>query len=84
MNEKTKTEIAYELDNLHWDAISKEEALARIIAIIDKERTGEVVMCNSMVNFVGWTDADGPTSGGKYIGKRGRLVFVPEQEKGKK
>jgi len=55
-----------------------EEALAKICAIVDKEREGEVVLCSGRVDFAGWTECNGPNSGGKQIGKKGRLIFVPD------
>jgi hypothetical protein len=82
MNPKTIEKIAEVLEGYNGFYIHKynKEALAKICAIVDKEREGEVVLCSGRVDFAGWTECNGPNSGGKQIGKKGRLIFVPDQE----
>ena len=79
MNPKTKEAIAEVLEDLDLRLkFNRDEALAKICAIVDKEREGEVVLCSGRVDFAGWTECNGPNSGGKQIGKKGRLIFVPD------
>ena len=47
----------------------------RILAALEEDRKGEVVLCEGRVDFVGWTECNGPNSGGKQVGQRGKLIF---------
>ena len=78
MNPKTKEAIANVLTDFEVEGLDHTEALAKICAIVEKEREGEVVLCSGRVDFAGWTECNGPNSGGKQIGKKGRLIFVPD------
>jgi hypothetical protein len=93
MNPKTKEAIAEVLEDLDLRLkFNRDEALAKICAIVEKEREGEVVIADGKVD---WEDMaprysncahQEYTVAGKSIdmdrvdGKKGRLIFVPDQE----
>jgi len=84
MNPKTREKIAEVLEGYNGFYIHKynKEALAKICAIVDKEREGEVVVLESVeVGHDGCIYlADHEYLPTDMAGKRGRLVFIPEGE----
>ena len=83
MNPKTKEAIAEVLEDLDLRLkFNRDEALAKICAIVDKEREGEVVLF--AFNGKGPQIIDGIFQGGIFSqqlhGQKGRLIFVPDQE----
>ena len=86
MTSKTKDEICVWLFRYANSDVSITDALAKICAIVDKEREGEVVLGDGVVNWSGDEMSGEYTVGGnwckltKYEGMTGRLIFVPDQE----
>ena len=89
MNPKTKEAIAEVLEDLDLRLkFNRDEALAKICAIVDKEREGEVVLVNGEItkaSIPGFYHLNGmyafkSTELEGHVGKRGRLVFIPEEK----
>ena len=73
MNPKTKEAIKEVLLEKHYGEIKTMEALSKIIAIVEQERQGEVVL------FHGHIDADQAQEVFNLVGKKGRLIFIPDE-----
>ena len=70
MNPKTKEAIANVLTDFEVEGLDHTEALAKICAIVDKEREGDVVVGSSTKQ--GWEFTEQPPK------RKGRLIFVPD------
>jgi hypothetical protein len=85
MTNKTKEAIAVEIVRYGDSKVGITEALAKIIAIVDEERKGEVVLSQGgvleSVEPNPWTTAWKLNKHPKATGQKGRLIFVPEGEK---
>ena len=85
MTDKTREAMANVLTDFEVEGLDHTEALAKICAIVDKEREGEVVLgpavcigaAGQLATFKQLTEGARAST---IKGKTGRLIFVPDQE----
>jgi len=80
MEDKTKNEIMEVLLERLWDDSPISEALAKICAIVDEERKGEVVVAHFTEPEIISLEGTDSCAFEYAVPGAGRLIFVPDKD----